>query len=493
MISAPPRASSMIESLRGMGYSPGTAIADIADNSIAAGATEIDIRIVDSEAGPSITISDNGRGMTASELQSAMTLGDRSPLDERDPKDLGRFGLGLKTASFSQCRLLTVGTKRNGVISILRWDLDFLASARDGGWYLLEGPRPGSEALLEPLARLDAGTVVVLETLDRMLPSSGDMQELLDVTDQIERHLSMVFHRFLRKGRLSISINGIGIIKPWDPFLSANSFTWHSQEVTFGSHRSSIAAQSFVLPHRDKLSIDEYDAAGGPDGWTSQQGFYVYRNERLLVAGSWLGLGKGKGWTKDEPLRLARIRLDLQNSADADWKIDIRKSTAQPPVHYRKFLTSLAEDARERARKVFAHRGKPTGPLRQPVAQAWKAHHFKDGVRYRIDPDHPAVESVMAAAADYGPAFSRDLKNLLRIIEETVPVQRIWLDTAEEKETPLNHFAGTPSKEVVEAAQILFNSMITRKGMSVELARASLLRTEPFNLFPELVGTLNSN
>lgn len=480
----------MIESLRGMGYSAGTAIADIADNSIAAGATEIDIRVSSSEAGPSITLSDNGRGMSTSELRSAMTLGERSPLDYRDPNDLGRFGLGLKTASFSQCRILTVGSKRDGIISVLRWDLDFLAASLDGGWYLLEGPRPGSERLLDPLTRLETGTVVVLESLDRMLPNSGDMQELLDVTDQIERHLSMVFHRFLGRDRLSIAINGIPI-KPWDPFLTTNSFTWHSQEVKFGGHKGSITAQSFVLPHRDKLSNDEYDSAGGPDGWTSQQGFYVYRNERLLVAGSWLGLGKGKGWTKDEPLRLARIRLDLQNSADAEWKIDIRKSTAQPPVPYRKFLTSLAEDTRERARKVFAHRGRPAGSLiKQPVAQAWQAHHMKEGVRYKIDVGHPAVDSVLAAATDYGPAFNRDLRNLLRIIEETVPVQRIWLDTAEEKETPLNQFACTPSKEIVEAAQILFNSMITRKGMSADLARASLLRTEPFNLFPELVATL---
>ncbi|MBB3149769.1 hypothetical protein FHS21_006223 [Phyllobacterium trifolii] len=480
----------MIEALRGLGYSAGAAIADIIDNSISAGANVVSIQIAPSVSGTYITIADDGCGMNALQLEKAMTLGDRNPLHARESADLGRFGLGLKTASFSQCRRLTVASRNQNQLSVLRWDLDFLASSTDGGWYLLEGFHPGSEDRLSALDGFSSGTLVLLELLDRMLPHDEDKQELLDVTDQIERHLSMVFHRFLLRAKLKIIINGAAL-KPWDPFLKSNSFTWHSNEVKFGAFPKTVTAQSFVLPHRDRLTAAEYDTAGGPDGWTSQQGFYVYRNERLLLAGSWLGLGKGKSWTKDEPLRLARIRVDIQNTADADWKIDIRKATAHPPTYLRKFLTSLAEDTRMRARNVFAFRGKSAEPFgKQQVTQTWRAHHHKSGVRYKIDPSHPAIEAVLASSVNLSASLAKEIRNMLRIIEETVPVQRIWLDTAEAKDTPETGFANVPSDEVVEAAQILLESMVLRKGMAIELARASLLRTEPFNLFPELVINL---
>ena len=124
--------------------------------------------------------------------------------------------------------------------------------------------------------------------------------------------------------------------------------------------------QCHVLPHKDQLTAQQEQSAAGPDGWTAQQGFYVYRNARLLVAGSWLGLGQGRSWTKEEAHRLARIRLDLPNSVDRDWKIDIRKSIARPPAAIRARLGRLAEDTRRRARDVFAHRGQMSAPIPPP-------------------------------------------------------------------------------------------------------------------------------
>ena len=231
----------------------------------------------------------------------------------------------------------------------------------------------------------------------------------------------------------------------------------------------------------------QQDMAGGPDGWTSQQGFYVYRNERLLVAGSWLGLGRGRSWTKEEAHRLARIRLDIPNSADADWKIDIRKSTARPPVAVRRDLTHLMEDTCQRARRVFAHRGRIAGPVgTQPVIQAWRVHRSGDGTRYRVDLSHPAVKVVL----DDGQSFAPKIKAMLRILEETVPVQRIWLDTAEGRETPRTGFDGSASDDVRSIAEILFHDLVTRHGLAPASARAQLLRTEPFHDYPELIAAL---
>src|SRR5262249_45933228 len=163
-----------------------------------------------------------------------------------------------------------------------------------------------------------------------------------------------------------------------------------------------------------------------------------------LLGGSWLGLGQGRSWTKEEAHRLARIRLDIPNSADADWKIDIRKSTASPPVKFRQELTRLAEDAPARARKVFAHQGHPLPVTpRRAIVQAWRAEHTAGGIRYRIDHQHPAVRAVLDDAGD----LSVQIKAMLRVIEETVPVQRIWIDTTEGRETPRTGFAEEPPAE----------------------------------------------
>ena len=478
----------MIEALRGLGYSTATALADIIDNSIAAGADRVDVTFSWSRATSTITVLDNGTGMDEGELDTAMRLGERSPLAERAVHDLGRFGLGLKTASFSQCRRLTVASRKKDRTSCLRWDLDVLAASADDGWHLLEGPAEGSEILLGPLEAQDRGTLVLWEIPDRIVTPGFSEQDYLDLIDLVERHFAMVFHRFLSGPgpRLNLTINGRPV-GPWDPFIIRHTATWSSPVERIPAEGGFVEVQCHVLPHRDRLTAQEHDAASGPDGWTAQQGFYVYRNERLLVAGSWLGLGRGRSWTKEEAHRLARIRLDIPNTADFAWKIDIRKSNARPPVAARERLTRLAEDTRARARRVFAHRGQPvrTGSG-ESVTQAWHAEHFKGGMRYRIDLDHPAVRAVLEDAGPLAP----QVQAMLRIIEETIPVQRIWLDTAETHETPRTGFAGEPVAEIAAVLAVVYKNLVVRKGLPPVLARKRLLCTEPFNNHPELVNAL---
>lgn len=486
--SAPPRASAMLEALRGLGYSTATALADIIDNSISASASRVDLTFGWDGERSYITLLDDGEGMDARGLDLAMRLGERSPLEERATGDLGRFGLGLKTASFSQCRRLTVATLRKSELHCLRWDLDVLASSPDDGWHLLEGPAEGSEPLLEPLTGAGKGTLVLWERLDRIITPGCGEQDFLDLMDTVEQHLAMVFHRYLEgsRPRLRLTMNRRPIA-PWDPFLTRHPSTWSSPVAPLSTEGGTVVVQCHVLPHKDRLDPREVQSAGGPHGWTAQQGFYVYRNERLLVAGSWLGIGQGRSWTKEEAHRLARIRLDLPNSADADWKIDIRKSTARPPLTVRASLTRLAEDTRARARRVFAHRGQPNRLAgAQPVTQAWRADHFKGGMRYRIDDAHPAVRAVLDEAG----ALLPQIKAMLRVLEETVPVQRIWLDTTEGQETPRTGFAGEPPAEVRSVLLVMYRNLVLRKGMSPGLARERLLQTEPFHNYAELVAAL---
>jgi hypothetical protein len=486
---APPRANAMLESLRGLGYSPGAALADIIDNSISAQATEVAIDFHWSGKRSSITITDDGCGMSDPDLECAMRLGDKSPLDDRASTDLGRFGMGLKTASFSQCRRLTVASKKADVVSCLRWDLDALATDPASEWTLFEGAAPGSEDLFKGLSKVASGTVVAWELLDRIVTEGYTADDFLSLVDEVERHLSMVFHRLLQgpRARLRITLNGHDV-KPWDPFMAGHpAKLWSSPLSRKATPYGTVEAQCHVLPHRDKLSAAEFDANAGPNGWTAQQGFYVYRNERLLLAGGWLGLGHGRSWNREEPHRLARIRLDIPNTADTEWKIDVRKLTARPPVALRPWLIALADHTREQARKVFAYRGSPNAPSGfQPIEQAWKIDRTKEGIRYRVDQKHPMVAAVLESVGDQ----RRLILAMLRVIEETVPVQRIWLDTAENKETPLTGFSGEPLQEVVNVLSTLFRDMVDRKGMSQEIARKSLLAIEPFQNYPDLVAGL---
>ncbi len=434
--SAPPRAAAMLESLRGLGYSTATALADIIDNSIAAKADEISLDFHWDGTRSRITILDNGRGMSDTELEGAMRLGDKNPDTARAADDLGRFGMGLKTASFSQCRRLTVASVQHHVSSCLRWDLDILASHPSNDWLLFEGPAEESQSHVRVLEGRSHGTLVLWETLDRIVTQGFTVDDFNDLIDTVESHLAMVFHRMLdgSYADLKILINGRPI-KPWDPFMSGHpSKPWVSPVARRQTDYGTIALQCHVLPHRDQLRNDEFEKNAGPSGWPSQQGFYIYRNGRMLLAGGWLGLGHPRRWNRDEAHRLARIQLDIPNTADIEWKIDVRKSTARPPVALREWLTAHANDTRTKARNAFAFRASPTTRTSTvPIAQAWQSSTTKSGTKHSIDRAHPAVEAVLSAC----PTQADLIQTMLKILEETVPVQRIWLDAMEQKESLL--------------------------------------------------------
>lgn len=221
---APPRATAMLESLRGLGYSTAAALADIIDNSISAGASEVRIDFQWDGPDSRVLILDDGRGMSDPELEGAMRLGDRNPLAAREAHDLGRFGMGLKTASLSQCRRLTVASVRHGEWSCLRWDLDELAADPQSDWLLFEGPADGSLRYLSCLDGKTAGTLVLWEKLDRIVTAGYTLDDYLTLTVIVEAHLAMVFHRLLQgpRARIKLLINNRPV-EPWDPFMSGHS------------------------------------------------------------------------------------------------------------------------------------------------------------------------------------------------------------------------------------------------------------------------------
>jgi len=494
--SAPPRAPALIESLRGVGYTTEAAIADLVDNSISASSTTVWVNFHWDGARSVITLLDDGTGLTDEELFAAMQLGSRDPRSERTPADLGRFGLGMKTASFSQSRMLTVMTKQEGHTAAFRWDLDYVADvAKD--WKILCGPARGSEHLAAALEQVPHGTLVVWEKLDRLVGSTATNDRrahdaFLGVIERVAFHLSMVFHRFLDGNAppLRILVNGVdeaNRLRPWDPFMSGHPATIRRPASHFGAGETFAEIQAFVLPHRDKLSDKEFELAAGNDGWTAHQGFYVYRNRRMLVPGSWLGLASGgRTWTQDEIYKLARIRLDISNASDFAWDIDIKKSRARPPEALKSRLRAVAIDARETARSIFAHRGRFGNQQADTnLRNVWVTRRSGESIKYLVDREHP----VTARALEFSGDGRTAVEQMLRLLEETVPVQRIWLDMTSDAQEVAS--GPTASKQEMEAViSGLWGYLRNTVGLDREQARLRLLSTEPFNAQPDLVNEM---
>ncbi len=492
---APPLAAALVESLRGVGYSPWTAIADLIDNSISAGATTVWLDFHWDGADSWLTALDDGRGMNEASLSNAMRLGSLNPRDPRAESDLGRFGLGLKTASFSQCRRVTVASKSGDGTAQRRWDLDHIADVN--AWQLLFGPHPGSEVRLRELEALPHGTVVLWEHLDRLVAglSSGDKgrDAFYRIVGRVHEHLAMVFHRFLEGPRpsLRIYVNGRTPehrVTPWDPFMQHEEATSQTPEEPFHTSHGNVKVKGFILPHKDRLTKSALERGAGPEGWTAQQGFYIYRARRLLVSGGWLGLGLARAWTREESFKLARIRIDIDNSNDEAWAIDVRKSTARPPEELRDRMRDLADHVRQRARKVFVHRGEygtraPTADL----ARAWKSVVDANGMTgYRIDRHHPAVLSLL----DQAGSLKASIEAVLAIVERSVPVERIWLTSMEQAEASRAPVAEAARADVEPLLRATLQMLVKKDRMNLADAMTQVTRMEPFCDHPQTVSSI---
>lgn len=349
-----PSARRLTESLRDIGYDLEGAIADLVDNSIDANARRVDIRFVFEGADSYVVVSDDGIGMRPSELDEAMRYGSQRQYAHGA---LGQFGLGLKTASLSQCRRLSVASRsgERGRLSIRRWDLDHVAE-RDA--WVLQSPTPRDcrAELRGPLAG-KSGTVVLWERLDRILnlrrPEGAAAQRALEnAARDVGTHLGMVFHRHLSGeagSRLTITINGAPVA-PWDPFARSER---HTQVLPLQQLELEpgvvVEVQPYLLPHQSRFSsIDAHQAAGGPQRWNRAQGFYFYRRDRLIQGGGWNRLR-----TMDEHAKLARVAIDLPMGHEHLFQINVAKMRLVIPVELRPALRTVASAVVARAQRSY--------------------------------------------------------------------------------------------------------------------------------------------
>jgi hypothetical protein len=458
----------MIESLRDIGYSLETALADIIDNSITAGATEVEILTESGSGDPYIAIVDDGRGMTRVELIAAMRLGSQNPLMVRERHDLGRFGLGLKSASFSQCRRLTVVSRKDGLTAAATWDLDIVAERNEWAVAL-----PSSLEEITCVENLGpSGTLVVWQKLDRLSGGVGRNPERWAalVNRSIaaaEYHLRLVFHRFLGRSRpLMIALNGRRI-DPLDPFATQHPATISLPVEELDLEGGTVRIQSYTLPHRNRMSARDWEEIGGPGGHLNSQGFYLYRGERLIRYATWFNMAR-----RAETTKLARVMLEIPNSMDSQWRIDVRKSSAELPPLVRDRLKRVIERIHSGSKDTF--RGEGSRLVEQTSMPLW--HRFaSDGmIRYRPNSEHPVLESF---AEKLSPVLQREFQRCVSILGASLPIETLHHDFASTPE------GVAPDSLEIEALQQVVEVTIAffhGRGLSTEQALDTMKRLDPF-------------
>ena len=441
-----PDPASLIESMRAVGYSVEAAVADLIDNCLSVNPTAVQVQY-DASHAPFVAILDDGQGMSPTELTNAMRHGSSNPTEDRAVNDLGRFGLGLKTASLSQCRKLTVVSKRNGVISARRWDLDVV---QDTGRWLVVVPKPDDLAQLPFYGRLEtqsSGTLVVWQDLDRLTAGARDpQQEMTAKMAPLFEHLALVFHRFTRKEDLhpavTITVNGLAI-PPRDPFLGLNDYRQELQGQTISHERGKVVVSPYILPPVSNLSPQEIETAGGREGLRGTQGFYVYRSRRLVIWGTWFRLVP-----KEEFYKLTRIRVDIPNTFDDLWALDIKKSAAYPPDLIRSRLRELIPYFANISKQAITYKGRTVYP--KGYVPLWNHIEPQPGsFRYEPNPDHPLIQKLSQSLGD---ADQRHLQMILDFLGAAIPYQSIYADMC--KDQPRTD-GEELKKELIEMAESL--------------------------------------
>ena len=424
-----PKADHLMGSMRSMGYTFESAIADILDNSISANCRNIQLYFPNKPIENSVSILDDGDGMSNEELFNAMRYGSTASETERTISDLGRFGLGLKAASLSQCRVLTVVSKKEGELSAYRWDYGYILKNKE--WYILKLQDSDIDSIphVDDLKAIAHGTLVVWTDFDIIEKSSNGQLyiTLCEYKDKVSKYIALIFHRYLdarKSNGITIKLNNHQIV-PLDPFLENHNKTKTEREADIALKDSNgverhIKARPFVLPYFKDLSTKDIDKLGGLESLRTKQGFYVYRNERLIIWGTWFGMH-----ASDELTKNARIRVDIPNTLDDIWKLDIKKQNASIPKSIQNQLKRKVEETMDFSVRQQTHRGRKSN-VNEHIDYLWNRLEGRDNTfYYEINRKNRLVEFIKSQISDESTPY---LDMLLEEIENSIPIQQIYID-----------------------------------------------------------------
>jgi hypothetical protein len=463
----------LMESMRAVGYTLQTAVADLIDNSISAEATKVDIFFGD-QPQPYVALVDDGAGMTAEDAIEAMRLAGASPMRSRKPKDLGRFGLGLKTASLSQCRDLVVVSKRDGVLCGFEWNIDHMIEQQTWSLLVLNEDELQELPRFSELAGLTSGTLVIWRSLDRLKATVGNLNSSFDAAMMdVRSHLALVFHRFLageHGPRLKIALNRVPV-QGSDPFLESNKATQIGPSESFSVDGERIDVQPYTLPHLSRMTTAEKKRAQVAGRVRDSQGFYIYRGKRLVIWGTWFRIAP-----KDDMGKLARVKVDIPNTLDHLWSLDIKKASATPPPQIRDNLRRIAGRIVEPSKRVHLYRGRIVQEQSR-TSPAWNVVDDRGTFRYEINRQHPALELL---AEQMSPNDVEQMSAVLSLLESTFPIEDAYNRLGQDE----SHSPLRPSDPELEGLAAALWKAHKAGGGNSEQFVAAMASIEPFALIP---------
>ena len=434
-INAQPNPEFLIKSISEQGYSLETALSDLLDNSISAEADKIEILTEHILNHTAIFITDNGKGMSEVELSANMQFPSRDMESERELHDLGRFGLGMKTASFSQTRNFTVISRKKGTkeYSGLTWDVSHLKNT--GKWEIIINTKDEikvildryiktSENHLEKFKDYQPNTIVVWEELknfNNYLDSDKHVKQLNEeLTATTSEYLSVVFHKFMELAHnpLKIRLNNL-LVKPFNPFRSSegnSARALESREMFLGN--DVLKMEGFVLP---------VDASDSSNMWKpsnksllDMEGIYVYRGNRIIFFGGWNGIIR-----KQAKLKLARLKIQVGNMNDDKLQLNVAKSKIAIPYDLKLGVLRYISELKTEAVKEYNNRGlksnfKKDSNSEKSIELLQKQSTTK-GTIYSINQEYPLVKII---SNELNSNASKYFKTLLKGINILLNKQR---------------------------------------------------------------------
>ena len=485
-----PVAENQFEAASSFGnYNLALSLADLVDNSISAGSSEIRIYAEFDNGNSSIKIIDNGRGMSKEQLFQAMKIGSHNPSEHRDKNDLGRFGLGMKTASFAQGRRLTVLTNNGLDMSGACWDLDdisnFSMEIYDGEEVkqqltFFENKASQTEVKITKLTRLTENSTISAEDWESLLVDAKD-------------ELRLIFHRYLEGGEKDIKKIKIffnddeNYLDPINPFYQEHPATQNLDTEQIIVDQKKIYVTPFILPHFSKLKAGEVEKLAGKEGYIRNQGFYIYRNYRLIIKGTWFKL-----IPHGELVKLARIKVDIPNSLDVEWKITVDKSDAQIPLKIQNRLKELISTIKIQSSRVFTFPGKKLTDSK--INQLWQLKQKHGKKSFQINLSHPVISDYIDKSES---SQKTNFYNVIRVIEETLPLNEMVAQVNDQPETISQQ--STDPETVYEFAKYLYLNLRS-KGLHEIEALKILTQTDPYHLNKDFIlnslireGLVNTN
>lgn len=496
---ANPNPEFLIKSIAEQGYSLETALADLMDNSITANASRIEVLTKIDEEPFTLFLSDNGDGMSKDSLKRNMQFPSKSPEDSRESNDLGRFGLGLKTASFSQTRAFTVLSREKGtkIFSGLTWDVKHLKDS--GKWEMIINTDEEINEILEQYNNISndlqnssndfiPNTIVVwrgLYKFENFLDVTNKQDALKEeITNTTSEYLSIVFHKFMERqtNRLEIRINNT-LVKPFNPFPAPtdknNIRALAPIQRALGEDIVNI--QGFVLPN---ISIQE--TKENSNIWTpinkslmDMEGLYIYRAERLILFGGWNGLIK-----KMPRLQLGRLKIDIGNKVDHLFHLNVAKSQINIPHDLKSSFLRAIVDLKTEAQKEFFNHGLKTfnkKPSEHSCELFYKTASNK-GVLLRINDEFPLLKSLKSSLNNKQKAeLNFILKMSSNLINKVRQVENIEITGNEEKD-------GISIDEIVKSITELLNLGLSKEQIKKDILPNLGVKT---NVHEEISNLLN--